>query len=265
VTASLPSSHAAFAAALLDPSAPVPAGWVAWNGSDPVKRFAVYRNNVMHSLVAVLGDTFPVVRELVGTDFFGAMAQRYIACHPPSSPLMHRYGETFPAWLEGFEPAAALAYLPGVARLELARLRAFHAADACAVDGQRLAQLLHEPERLLATAVKLAPSLTTLSFPHAVISLWSAHQLDAADRDAKLASIDLGRHESALVFRSGDDAIVLAVDPDDVCLAAALAEGTALGSALAAHPSVDLGRLLGLLLRHGLVVDLIEPPAAPST
>lgn len=36
-----------FAAALLDPDAPCPTGLAAWNGSDPTRRFAVYRNNVV--------------------------------------------------------------------------------------------------------------------------------------------------------------------------------------------------------------------------
>ncbi|MBK6864396.1 MAG: putative DNA-binding domain-containing protein, partial [Ideonella sp.] len=42
---------AAFARALLQPDAPCPAGLKTWNGSDPAKRFAVYRNNVVVSLV----------------------------------------------------------------------------------------------------------------------------------------------------------------------------------------------------------------------
>jgi Putative DNA-binding domain len=52
----------AFARALLDIARRVPAGLVAWSGSDPGPRFAVHRNNVRVSLVAALADTFPVVQ-----------------------------------------------------------------------------------------------------------------------------------------------------------------------------------------------------------
>ena len=48
------STPTAFAAALLDPGLPPPEGLITWNGSDPVRRFAVYRNNVIVSLVDAL-------------------------------------------------------------------------------------------------------------------------------------------------------------------------------------------------------------------
>lgn len=52
------SHQQAIAAALLDPAHPCPPGLTAWNGSDPAHRFAVYRNNVIVSLVDALADTF---------------------------------------------------------------------------------------------------------------------------------------------------------------------------------------------------------------
>ena len=67
-------SQAAFAAALLYPARPCPPGLHAWNGSDPAARLAVYRNNVVSSLIDALADTFPVVQQLVGEEFFRAMA-----------------------------------------------------------------------------------------------------------------------------------------------------------------------------------------------
>ncbi|MBP8278840.1 MAG: putative DNA-binding domain-containing protein, partial [Propionivibrio sp.] len=41
------SAQTTFAAALLDPDLAPPNGLIAWNGSDPARRFAVYRNNVV--------------------------------------------------------------------------------------------------------------------------------------------------------------------------------------------------------------------------
>lgn len=52
------SHQQAIAAALLDPAQPCPPGLTTWNGSDPAHRFAVYRNNVIVSLVDALADTF---------------------------------------------------------------------------------------------------------------------------------------------------------------------------------------------------------------
>lgn len=250
--------HYAFAAALLDPSLPTPAGLCAWNGSDPGARFAVYRNNVVHSLVAVLGDTFPVVRQLVGKNFFGAVARLFVAEHPPISPLMHRYGGDFPGWLADFEPATDLPYLPDLARLEWARLSAFHAADADPIDAQALVALLQAPDRLAVSSLILHPSLAVVPSPHPVVSLWSAHQQDDAARDQQLGQLRLDAGESALVLRVDDDALVLELPAADAALVAELAGGAPLGAAQASHPQADLVRLLSLLLRHGQVIDVIS-------
>ena len=104
-----------FAAALLDPDLAVPAGLTAWNGSDPAQRFRVYRNNVIVALIDALAGTFEVTQELVGENFFHAMARRYAYAHPPRSRLMAVYGASFPAFIETFPPTAGLPYLADVA------------------------------------------------------------------------------------------------------------------------------------------------------
>ena len=63
-----------FAAALLDPALPCPAGLCVPAGADLARRFDVHRNNVVASLVEALADSFPVVLALVGEDFFRATA-----------------------------------------------------------------------------------------------------------------------------------------------------------------------------------------------
>ena len=94
------SHQAAFAAALLDPQLPCPDGLCSANGADPASRFSVYRNNVQSSLINALADSYPVVQQLVGEDFFRAMAAVFVQQHPPETPLMSRYGEALPAFLD---------------------------------------------------------------------------------------------------------------------------------------------------------------------
>lgn len=260
-----PTQHA-FAAALLDAALPVPPGLSAWNGSDAGLRFAVYRNNVVHSLVTVLTDSFPVVRQLVGDEFFGAMARLYLVDHPPASPLMHRYGAGLPAWIADFEPATALPYLSDIARLEWARLCAFHAADAEPIEVQALIALMHTPDRLANTTLALHPTLTTVRSPHPIVSLWSAHQEDDAMRDEQLAALRMDRAEAALLFRdAADDALVLALPDADAGLIAAIAAGASLAAAHQAHPQADLVQVLTLLLRHGLITGVDATSSAPET
>src|SRR5260370_20802436 len=63
-----------FAAALLDSGRAVPSGLTSWSGALPVRRFAIYRNNVVTSLVRALAARFPATSKIVGEEFFAAMA-----------------------------------------------------------------------------------------------------------------------------------------------------------------------------------------------
>lgn len=258
------TAQGTFVAALLDPAMPVPTGLKAWNGSDATTRFAVYRNNVVVSLTGVLADTFPVVRELVGAAFFAAMARQYLCEQPPTSPVMSQFGESFPDWVAGFEPAAAVPYLADVARLEAMRLWALHAADAPPVDAAALAARLSDPHALAQTVLTLHPSLAVQRFLHPAVSLWQAHQFDEAARDAALARLDLGAGESALVLRDGEEVLVIAVAEPEVALLEDLHRGGSLGYAAQAHPEANLPQALALLLRRGAVISLRAAPAAQS-
>ncbi len=254
----------ALAAALLDPLAPAPTALRTCNASDPSARLAVYRNNVMHSLTAVLGDTFPVVRQWVGDEFFTAMAGVFVRAHPPRSPLMHQYGDGFAAWLATFAPAQDLPYLPDLARLEFARWQALHAADINPLPAQALADALGDADQVARLRLTLHPCLTVIESAYAVVAVWQAHQGDEAARDAALQTLDVAESQSALVFRSGDDALVLPMRPADAALTAALHGGESLASASAAHAHANLPDVLGTLLAHELITAVqVADTAAP--
>jgi len=257
-----PLLQAGFAAALRDPAAALPSGLRAWNGSDPAARFAVHRNNVVSSLVAALADTFPVVRDLVGADFFATTARGFVAAQPPTSPILAEYGAGFADFVAAFEPAAGLPYLPDVARLEFARIRAFHAADAPALTPGQVAARLAHPEQLAPARVRLHPSLQVLRSSHAVVSLWAAHQ-----GHGDLAEVDPDRPEAALVLRVDDDAAVIALPHAAAVFTQALADGRPLVGAVDAaaaarapdHLPFDLPACLGLLLAHGAITAWLAP------
>ena len=247
-----------FAQTLLDPAQPCPPVLRAWNGSDPTQRLAVYRNNVVSSLVRALADTFPVVRELVGPEFFDAMAALFVRAHPPCSPVLTDYGDDFPGFVADFEPARHLGYLADVARLERARVQAYHAADAEAISAGAIAERLAAPDDLPQARLRLHPSLAVLRSPHAIVSLWAAHQ-----GLGEISQVDPNRAECALVLRADDDAAVLQIDATTACFVQHLADGATLAEAAeaasdaAADAAFDLGASLGLLIRHGAIVDWI--------
>jgi len=150
-----------FRTALLDPSAPAPDGLQNPDGVAATKRFDVYRNNVAVSLSDALETAFPVVRKLVGDDFFRATAGVYLRAHPPTSPVMMFYGEEMPAFLDGFEPAKTVPYLPDMARLELALRHSYHAADSTPIAADALGQIA--PDALPNVTFTFAPSVHLIS------------------------------------------------------------------------------------------------------
>lgn len=251
-----------FAAALLDPSRPAPAGLRAWNGSDPAVRLAVHRNNVVSSLVDALAETFPVVRELVGPAFFQALAVRFVRQSPPRSPVLARHGQGFARFIAADAAARCLPYLADVARLEWARVRAYHAADAPPLSDAMVALALASGERTGELQLALHPSVATFDSPFAVVSLWAAHQgLDGAAEPP--APVDIDRPECALVLRAHLDVLVLPASASAVAFVSALQGGCDLGAA-AAHamgiaPCFDLSATLAPLLAHGALASIHLP------
>ena len=228
------SPQRCFAEALLEPEQACPPGLITWNASDPARRFAVYRNNVIVSLVDALADTFAVTQDLVGEAFFRAMARVFAYTNPPTSRLLVFYGETFPDFIERFPPAASLPYLADVARLEFLRLRAYHAADVAPVRSEDIVAVLADEDKLPDLGLALHPSLAVLDSAAAVVALWAAHQGIGA-----LATLVPDVPETALIVRDGLDVEVMSIPRASGVFIAAVKRGATLGDAMAAAQSVD--------------------------
>ena len=242
-----------FAPALLDAQQPCPAGLRSWNGSDPAVRFAVHRNNVVSSLVAALADTFPVTRQLVGETFFAAMARLFVTRSPPRSPVLTLYGDEFPAFVEGFGPAESLPYLADVARLEVLRVRAFHAADARVLAADDIARHLLDPQALPRARLEFHPSAAILKSRFAIVALWAAHQ-----GLGEITEVDPTLPQSALVLRQQDEAVIIAIEQSSGLFFERLMAVATLGQASVAaaecDDGFDLAASLGVLIGHGALI-----------
>lgn len=260
------SSPQAFADALLAVEPACPPGLTTWNGSAPAPRFAVYRNNVVVSLIDALADSFPVTLELVGEEFFRAMARRFVHLSPPCSPVLALYGEGFADFIEAFPAAAGVPYLGAVARLEMLRILAWHAADATALTMEQLDRLLTDVETLPQARFTLHPSLRVLDSRYAVVSLWLAHQAESAAQ--VLADVNPARGETALVWRQGLDVEIIAIAPDAGVFITHLQQGRAFGAAAqlaqAAAAGFDLAATLAMLIGGGALVDVKLPESTPT-
>ena len=234
-------TEAAFGAAL--GGAALPPGL----GAEATRRFAVYRNNVAVSLGAALASRFPVIRRLTGAEFFAALGRDFIAAHPPQGPVLHEWGAEFPAFLATCAPLAPYPYMADVARIELARGRAFHAADAPPLDPARLAGA--DPAQL---RLALHPSVIVLALATPAVTVWARNQPGATPGRADLP---VGA-ETALILRDRTFEVpVRAITPAEAALIAALDRGETLAQAAALAPAPDPTPLLVALMRAGALCE----------
>ena len=247
-----------FADALRNPDLAVPQGVTSHSSDTPRERFAVYRNNVMVGLAGALEARFPATRKIVGEDFFKGAAKLFAATQPPRSPLMMFYGDEFPAFLADFEPARDVPYLADVARLEAARTRAYHAADAKPLTPAALVGGL--PDALAAMRFDLHPSVEIVASNYPIVTIWA---MNSGEID--LAPITDWRGEDALVSRPRFDVEVRRLPPGGKTflqnLAAKSPLGEAAAAALAGNPSFDLAANLAALA--GLAIEMTQPNEAP--
>lgn len=151
------------------------------------RRVEIYRHNVRSNLRGALQAVYPVVLDLVGEAFFNEAADQYARAHPSSCGDLNQFGEQFAHFLARYPHAAGLVYLADVARLEWAWHRAFHAADAAALDPARLASVA--PEDYGALRFKLAPAARVLHAGYPVLRIWEVNQPDyAGDMSVDLLS-----------------------------------------------------------------------------
>ncbi len=236
-------------AAPSDAEVPLLDGLVMADGLTAAARLEIHRNNTVLSLRDALEETFPVVCRLVGEEFFGFAARQFVRTRPPLEARLSAYGAGFADFLESFEPARSLAYLPDTARLEWAVNQAFHAADATPLDPATLARL--SPEQSAGLRFEMHTSCLLLDSPYPVLRIWEANQPDIAEPDP----IDLALGGCRLlIHRRALDVRFLELRPAPFGFLAALAAGETLaaayGAAAASDPGFDLAAALQHLLAH---------------
>ncbi|HTJ03103.1 MAG TPA: DNA-binding domain-containing protein, partial [Methylovirgula sp.] len=205
-------------------------------------------------LVRALATRFPAVERAVGDEFFAAMARVYATQSPPRAPIMAFYGEEFPQFIEAFPPCAELPYLADLARIEAARTRAYHAADATPLTAEDFAGIETE---LATLRIRPHPSLFILASQHPIATIFAMN-----NGDLPLAEIEDWHGEDACVVRPHMRVEVLRLPKGGAVFLERWADGVALAeaaeTALAAEPQFDLAENLGLAIRCGLVAEIFS-------
>ena len=225
---------------------------------DP-RRVGIYRGNLHAHWTRALASAYPVLRQLVGDEFFDALARVYGRAHPALDPDLNRFGAALPDFLAGFAPAADHPYLPDVARLEWCVHEAWF-APGVATPSASFAGLA--PAAFEAARAVLNPSVRLHASPWATVALWRAHQADGPDFPETL---QVRTH--ALVLRPRFDVVVEASGAAEHAALACLTRGGTFGAALDAAFDVDgdfdVAKHLRRWLEGKIVVGVAEAKAAP--
>jgi hypothetical protein len=239
----------------------VAAAWL----SDPSlrERLDIYRNTFLAGLTKALRLSYPAVDRLVGAEFFDFAAHVFIADHPPRAAYLDLYGGEFPAFLRDFSPAASLAYLADVARLEWAINGAMHASDAEPLDLAKLAAI--EPEDQNRLGFVAHPSVRLLRADYPVDRIWLAV---LAGDDGVLTALDVGAGAvSLLVERRATGVEVVRLDDCEWRFLATLCGGERLLSAIDSAADLDAPAALAEHLAAGRFVafNLTADEATPRS
>lgn len=233
-----------FTEGLLDPELPVPAE--IKGGS--LRRYGVYRNNVTVGLVRAMEANFPVVRRLLGEEYFAGFARMFVQNHPPRSPLMFEYGAEFSAFLDAEHDLRDYPYLGDIARLEQQVRISYHEKDAACLAAGELTQISEDD--LMQTVFSPHPAMAI------VTSDFGIHSIYRANRTAGAGHVDrVLESQAVLVTRPALDVELNSCTPPQLEFFRTLASGQSLGeaanAAFVAGEDFDLAGAIGLMLSSG--------------
>jgi len=135
------------------------------------ERFGLYRGNLTSTWRKALAAAYPVIAQLVGEEFFAALAREYGRVHPSDSGDLNRFGADFETFLRHFEHVQDLPYLPDMARLEWQLHRLHYARHEVALQVQDI-----NPHTLEEQSAHWQPAASLFASEWSVVELWLAHQ-----------------------------------------------------------------------------------------
>jgi hypothetical protein len=231
-------------------------GRALFDSSATATALRVHRNTVMKGLVDALAANYPTVGQLVGEEWFKACALEYVRMHPARSPVLALYGETFPAFLATFAPAAELPYLADVARIDRMWIEAHTAADAIALAPDSLARLARSA--LGEQRMALHPTARFAAVSHSAATIWIHHRAARADDTLTVADAT----EAILLTRPHGKVDHVLLGGAAVTFLDRLRAGDSLEAAataaLEADPTTDIASVLARSLAAGAFTHLPE-------
>ncbi len=218
------------------------------------QRMALYRGNLTTTWEKTLAAAYPVLRQLVGQEFFGGLARAYGKSYPSDSGDLNQFGLHFADFLSHFPHVAQYPYFPDVAALEWALHRAHYAPNVTAITAIDIGRLT--PQQLDSARFTLHPACRMLISEWAAADIWLAHQPGGSGE----LPPDLKQRSAFVVTRANWKAAVLPLSDSHLVALSALKQGETMGAALDAaldiDPDFDFVFHLELWIQYALFGDM---------
>jgi len=189
------------------------------NSKEATERLKIYRNNVILSLRDAVGDTFPVVKRLIGDDCFNSAAVAFVRKKPPKHPSLLFYGEEFIDFIKTYPACEQLHFLSDVARLEWNYILSFHAADVTLFDPSALNNI--DAELLGNVIFTIQPSVQMMQSNWPVDDIWQENLKE----EVGTVSLDTEQGCNLLVIRQNEHVEVINLAIECFNFLGALANG----------------------------------------
>ena len=217
------------------------------------RRYNIYRNNVMVSLIDAIKESFPILSKLLGTENITGLAKLYVLAYPPNSPLLMHFGNNFPEFLSDRQELSHLGYLPDIARLEIKMRQSYHAEDSEPVDPNQFKQVA--PDRIISSSIELAPAVGLMRSSWPIFSIWQFNSEKNAPKPRPVA-------EDVLVMRREFDPKPYLLPTGGAEFITALQIGKSIGDAYNIVATTidhfDLTPVFELLLQGNAIISLNE-------
>lgn len=176
---------------------------VVLNGLPIDKRLGIYFNNIIGNLTESLRITYPNFVKLVGEEFFDFLASKYIPGNLPQCGVLHKYGQSFPGFVESVPQLEQYPYARDFATMEWIYHSCRHKLAEQILTLNKLAEIAaqnpgYEP--------KLKESVIVFESIHPIYQLWSMCENTTEEEELK------NQAESVVIFQGLKDVELMKVD-----------------------------------------------------
>jgi hypothetical protein len=215
------------------------------------QQFMSYRDSVIGGMIEAMAISYPVVKKLVGAQFFNHITYQFIRQTPSISPDLNNYGGNFSHYLETLDNLETVPYLYDVARLEWHWQCLINGSNAKPGNLHLLVDV--EDSQTDNLLFKLSPHSGLLTSDYAVHKIWELNQDDHNFSE----SIDIEERVNLFIWRNKLDMNITVINENQYLLLLLIEQNKIFSNVCvqynAQYPDDDIGTLLSYCIQSGWI------------